>query len=74
MAQQTINNGESGLTVREKLNDNFTELYTAKAPLESPTLTGTPAAPTAAQGNDTTQLATTAFVQQELYTTFLNAT
>lgn len=42
--------------------------------LASPTFTGTPAAPTAAQGNDTTQLATTAFVQQELYTTFLNAT
>lgn len=31
MAQQTINNGESGLVVRDKLNDNFTELYTAVA-------------------------------------------
>ena len=37
----------------------------AKAPLASPTLTGIPAAPTAATGTDTTQLATTAFVQQE---------
>lgn len=27
MARQTINNGESGLSVRTKLNDNFTELY-----------------------------------------------
>lgn len=32
------------------------------APLASPTLTGTPAAPTAAPGTNTTQLATTAFV------------
>jgi hypothetical protein len=30
MAQQIINNGESGLIVRNKLNDNFTELYTGK--------------------------------------------
>lgn len=27
MAQQTINNGESGLITRGKINDNFTELY-----------------------------------------------
>lgn len=38
----------------------------AKAPLASPTFTGTPAAPTAAQGTDTTQLATTAFVRAEV--------
>ena len=31
MAQQTINNGETGLSVRTKINDNFTELYTATA-------------------------------------------
>lgn len=34
-----------------------------KASLASPTLTGTPAAPTATDGTNTTQLATTAFVQ-----------
>lgn len=34
-----------------------------KAPLASPTFTGVPAAPTAAPGTSTTQLATTAFVQ-----------
>lgn len=28
MAQQTINNGDSGLSARNKINDNFTELYT----------------------------------------------
>jgi hypothetical protein len=41
------------------LNDTFG----SKANLASPTFTGTPAAPTAAAGTNTTQLATTAFVQ-----------
>ena len=39
---------------------------TSKANLASPTFTGTPKAPTAAAGTNTTQLATTGFVQQEL--------
>jgi hypothetical protein len=42
-----------------------TDLNTAlglKSPLASPTFTGTPAAPTASAGTNTTQLATTAFV------------
>ena len=34
-----------------------------KAPLESPALTGIPTAPTASNGTNTTQIATTAFVQ-----------
>lgn len=38
----------------------------AKAPLASPGLTGTPTAPTAVVGTNTTQLATTAFVQAEI--------
>lgn len=38
----------------------------AKAPLASPTLTGTPAAPTASAGTNTTQIATTAFVNAEI--------
>jgi hypothetical protein len=37
-----------------------------KANLASPTLTGTPLAPTAAAATNTTQIATTAFVQQEI--------
>ena len=48
---------------------NQTDLQTAlnlKAPLASPALTGVPTAPTAATLTSTTQLATTAFVQQEL--------
>ena len=39
-----------------------TQLNT-KAPLASPTFTGTPAAPTASSGTNTTQVATTAFVE-----------
>lgn len=38
----------------------------AKAPLASPAFTGTPTAPTAAQGTRTTQVATTAFVGSEI--------
>lgn len=38
------------------------------APTASPTFTGTPAAPTAAAGTNTTQLATTAFVERAMQT------
>lgn len=38
----------------------------AKAPLDSPALTGNPTAPTPAPGDDDTSIATTAFVQAEL--------
>jgi len=58
--------GDPARTAFQKCNSNFTELYAsdaAKAPLASPTFTGTPAAPTATGGTNTTQLATTAFVQ-----------
>ena len=41
-------------------------LLTAKAPLASPGFTGTPTAPTAAPATNTTQIATTAFVQDAL--------
>lgn len=67
--------GDPLRTAFDKANSNFTELYTdkadaatvttalaAKAPLASPALTGTPTAPTAAPGTNTTQLATTAYV------------
>jgi hypothetical protein len=40
----------------------------AKAPLASPAFTGTPTAPTAAIGTDTTQIATTAFLQDYIDT------
>lgn len=41
-----------------------------KAPLASPTFTGTPAAPTASSGTNTTQLATTAYVIAEIAARF----
>ena len=51
----------SGTDVEKSIAD-----LAAAAPLASPTFTGTPAAPTASQGTNTTQLATTAFVNAEI--------
>tara|TARA_R100001440_G_scaffold26553_1_gene43480 strand:- start:98 stop:982 length:885 start_codon:yes stop_codon:yes gene_type:complete len=42
--------------------DDLQTTLDAKAPLASPSLTGTPVAPTASGGTNTTQIATTAFV------------
>jgi hypothetical protein len=42
--------------------DHIHPIDTSRAPLASPALTGTPTAPTATAGTNTTQLATTAFV------------
>lgn len=64
-----------GITVDSALSDTsenpvqnkvINQALGAKAPLASPTFTGTPKATTAASGTNTTQLATTAFVQQEI--------
>lgn len=52
-----------------EIDTEFNNIATAvatKADIVSPTFTGTPAAPTATAGTNTTQIATTAFVQQEL--------
>ena len=52
-----------------EINTEFNNIATAvstKADLASPTFTGTPAAPTASVGVNTTQIATTAFVQAAL--------
>jgi hypothetical protein len=52
-----------------EIDDEFEALETAvgtKADLASPTFTGTPAAPTAASGTNTTQIATTAFVSSAI--------
>jgi hypothetical protein len=43
--------------------DGLQTALDAKAPLASPALTGTPTAPTASNGTNNTQIATTAFVQ-----------
>jgi molybdenum-dependent DNA-binding transcriptional regulator ModE len=52
------------LLVNDRLQvANATTLFATKAPLASPALTGVPTAPTAANTVSTTQVATTAFVQ-----------
>ena len=48
------------------ISEDTQEALDLKAPLESPTFTGTPAVPTAAQGTNTTQAASTAFVVAEI--------
>jgi hypothetical protein len=49
----------------EQYIDNTNKSVDSKLAIASPTLTGTPAAPTAAEGTATTQLATTEFVQKQ---------
>lgn len=58
--------GSDPVTLAQSQVTNLTTDLGAKAPIDSPTFTGVPAAPTAAQGTDTTQIATTAYVQTEL--------
>lgn len=60
-------------TITTNLNTEITRaknvestLESKKANIESPTLTGTPKAPTATAGTNTTQIATTAFVRTEI--------
>ena len=53
----------------DDFDTEFTTVRTAlnsKADLASPALTGTPTAPTAAADTNTTQIATTAYVQTEI--------
>jgi chitodextrinase len=63
------NKGDVGLANADNTSDANKPISTAtqaalnlKAPIASPTFTGTPAGPTASAGTETTQLATTAFV------------
>lgn len=59
--------GDSRKAVKgTELDGEFNDIASAiasKADLASPTFTGTPAAPTASSGTNTTQIATTAFVK-----------
>jgi hypothetical protein len=67
-------NGTANLPIFQEIKGNpvlEATLNTAlalKANLASPTFTGTPAAPTASNGTNTTQIATTAFVQNAVST------
>ena len=62
----TVDSALSSTSENPVQNKVINQALGAKAPLASPTFTGTPKAPTAASGTNTTQLATTAFVQQEI--------
>jgi len=53
-------------SVSGSLYARIAQLDTVKAPLASPAFTGTPTAPTAANGDNSTQIATTAFVMNTL--------
>jgi len=66
-----INNGTLNTNLNADLLDG--KQADAFALLESPALSGTPTAPTAAVGRNTTQIATTAFVQQALATVNLGS-
>jgi hypothetical protein len=58
-AEADIDQAEASITV---LEDTINSQLVLKAPLASPALTGTPTAPTATAGANTTQIATTQFV------------
>jgi len=67
-AKDTLVEGDPNKIIKgSELDAEFVAIQTAvatKANLNSPTFTGVPRGPTAAFGTNTTQLATTAFVQQ----------
>lgn len=54
--------GTDPITIAQSQVTNLTTDLSAKAPLSSPTFTGTPSAPTADVDTNTTQIATTGFV------------
>lgn len=55
-----------GVTDKVTSQDKLHSEFALKAPLESPALTGTPTAPTAAATENSTQIATTAFVTDRI--------
>lgn len=69
-AKDALLSGDPNKIVKgTEINDEFDAIQTAvnsKANLQSPTFTGTPLAPTASAGTQTTQIATTAFVKTAL--------
>ncbi|ENY4262358.1 tail fiber protein [Escherichia coli H9] len=57
------NSDSETMAATPKAVKSVKELADTKAPIESPSLTGTPTSPTAAQGTNSTQIANTAFVK-----------
>lgn len=72
MAIATLTSNESGANSLIDINANFVDLDTTKADLASPTFTGTPNLPTGTIGvtqsasNNSTKLATTAYVDAQI--------
>ena len=62
----TLNELAAALGDDANFSTTVTNSIALKAPLASPGLTGIPTAPTASTGTNTLQLATTAFVKQEI--------
>lgn len=57
--------GQAEINHLSGVTSNLVSQLAAKAPLASPNLTGTPTAPTASAATNSTQIATTAFVQSQ---------
>lgn len=74
MAITTLNSTDSGAVSRTTINDNFTDLDTTKADLASPTFTGSPVAPTQSANDNSTKLATTAYVDAAISTISVEST
>jgi len=62
----TIDSALSNSSTNPVQNKVVKAAVDSKANLDSPTFTGTPTAPTPTSGDDSTKIATTAFVQEEL--------
>ena len=62
LSSETNSDSET-MAATPKAVKSVKDIADTKAPIESPSLTGTPTAPTAAQGTDSTQIANTAFVK-----------
>ncbi|HAJ0112821.1 TPA: hypothetical protein J4317_003471 [Escherichia coli] len=62
LSSETNSDSET-MAATPKAIKSVKDLADTKAPIESPSLTGTPTAPTAAQGTNSTQIANTAFVK-----------
>lgn len=67
-ALDTLNELAAALNDDSSYASTITNALALKADLASPTFTGTPAAPTATAGTNTTQVATTAFVKSAVDT------
>jgi hypothetical protein len=70
--KDTLPTGDANKIVKgTEIDNEFNAIagaISSKADVASPTFTGTPAAPTATTGSNTTQIATTAFVRADIVT------